>query len=162
MTHEKLTLIKILSGINKFNESVSENFDISGPIILSLGYCFKSDTLHSFYSEKTCYNCSGAENGNIKLSEFELEAFKKHFGKIEFVHKLIYLIDTWPKKNNFPYKCNIGIRSLKEHENLLDLYSLWDKLTEGDKIDGVLDTDSIQKKYNNTGEKSDELSKLLG
>ncbi len=148
MQNKNFTLTKILSTINNFNESALEAMNESEyKIPLNLRYCISADSLHSFHRDK-CSDCSFFEEPYIEISESDFTEFKKHFGK-GFAFKLTELIDSWPKKNNFPFIYNPKLNTLTEHKKLTKLYDNWNKLTKNEKINEIFNINSLQEQYFN-------------
>jgi hypothetical protein len=159
MENKELKLVKILTEINKYNESVAKNYYKMEHVFFNLKYCIPRDTFHSFYG-KRCFNCSGFEEPSINISSSDFRDFKKHFGEA-FPIKLIEIIDRWPKDNHFPYKHNDIINSLPEYKKMLQLHSDWMKLTKEEKLNDIFDISSIQKKYFSLENEAENLRKKL-
>ena len=159
MENKELKLIKILSEVNKFNESVAKNYYKSEHTFFNLRYCIPRDTLHSFDGRR-CFNCSGFEEPNIEISGSDFRDFKKHFGE-GFPLKLIDIIDNWPEKNHFPYKYNDVINSLPEYKRLIELHSSWMKLTKEEKLNEIFDISSIQGSYFSKIKELEDIKKIF-
>jgi hypothetical protein len=159
MKNKELKLVKILTEINKFNESVAKNFHKMDYVAFHLKYCMSRDTLHSFDGDR-CYNCSGFKEPSIDISGSDFREFKKHFGE-GYPLKLIEIVDKWPVRNNFPYLHNNIINSLPEYKRILELHSDWMKLSKEEKLNDIFDISSIQRQYFNMVKEVEDIGKML-
>jgi len=119
---------------------------------VSLGYCKDCESLRGITNYRVYSlgsDCMGEhwETKNVPLQCFSLRhedvlkvstsnlfGLQKFFGE-EFISKFIKTLDNWPEEEGFPNKGNFNIYGTEEHKKLIELYGMWNNISEGDKQD---------------------------